>query len=141
MKLILCGSIIFLLSACSSVDVGTEKEKEKASYEQTRQVLLDKEQNNPLMFLSVSGGSKKNLIGQTVLNGRISNSATIAVFKDIEVKMDFYSGTKALLESDNETMFLQVRPGQAESFKTKYFAPKGTDSVAFSIKSAKVVTQ
>lgn len=125
--------------SCSSSTGESAAEKERTSYEETRKALLEKEQKNPEMFLSVSGDFRKNLIGQTVVKGKISSSATIARYKDIQIKLDFYSATKTLLESDHETIFVEMNPRRTETFKTKYFAPKGTDSVALSIKGARVV--
>lgn len=135
---ILSAFLVFFLISCTSTDTNSAKENEKASYEQARQSLLQKEQKNPKMFLTATANDKKNLIGQTVVKGKMSNNATIAVYKDVEIKLEFYSKTKTLLESENETIFLELKPGQTESFKTKYFAPKGTDSVAVSVINAKV---
>lgn len=135
------GCFIFLLISCSSGGNQTKEEKEKASYEQMKKDLLEKEEKNPTLFLTVSGNNKKNVIGQTVIKGKITSAARMAVFKDIDLKIDFYSETKALLESDSEILYIEVKPGSSQSFKTKYFAPKGTDSVALSIKSAKIIEQ
>ncbi len=135
------GLLVFFLFACSSTDHQTKEEKEKASYEQMKKELLEKEEKNPVLFLSISGNNKKNMIGQTVVKGKINSSARMAVFKDIDIQLDFYSETKALLESDSETIYTEIKPGSSEHFKTKYFAPKGTDSVALTIKGAKVVEQ
>lgn len=127
---------IFLFS-CSSDTNHAAKEKE--SYENTRSLLLDKEKKNPAMFLSVRGNSHKNIVGQTVIKGKITSTSSIASYKDVEIKFDFYSPTKALLESDKETIFIEVSPGNSVGFKSKYFAPKGTDSVALSVLSAKPI--
>lgn len=137
MKTIITFFILLSFGACqsSSQKAGTEKE----NYELQKAALLKKEQKDPVLFLSVIGHDKKNLIGQTVVKGNIHNSATIAVFKDVDIQLSFYSKTKALLETDKETIFEQVLPGQSKDFKTKYFAPKGTDSVALKVLSAKVV--
>lgn len=128
---------LFLIVACNSDSAQTEKEK--ASYEQTRDVLLKKERKDPSLFLTVKGNSHKNLVGQTVIKGRITSKSSIASFKDIEIKFDFYSATKALLESDKETIFVEVNPGQSMNFKSKYFPPKGTDSVALAVVGAKSI--
>ncbi|MCO6498676.1 MAG: hypothetical protein J5I50_13560 [Chitinophagaceae bacterium] len=129
----------FLILASCNSDTISKQEKEKASYEETKKALLEKEKNNPLLFLSITGSEKKNLVGQTVIKGKLSSTATVAVYKDISIKLDFYSKTKALLESDKEVIYIELKPGDSESFKTKYFAPKGTDSVALSVISARVV--
>ena len=61
----------------------------------------------------------------------------MVTFKDIDVKLSFYSKTGALLEEDHEVVYESVNPGGSAGFKTKYFAPKGTDSVAMKVISAK----
>ncbi|MBW7838864.1 MAG: hypothetical protein H3C36_04315 [Chitinophagaceae bacterium] len=127
-----------LLASCASDSV-SKQEREKASYEQTKKTLQEKEKDNPLLFISITGAMKKNLIGQAVIRGKLSSTATVAVYKDINIKLDFFSKTKALLESDKEIIYVALKPGTTESFKTKYFAPKGTDSVSLSVISATTV--
>lgn len=137
MKTVITLFIITAFWGCTSPSQKAGSEKE--NYEAQKAALLKKEQNDPVLFLSVSGRDKKNLLGQTVVKGNVHNSATIAVFKDVDIKLSFYSKTKALLETDKETIFEQVAPGQTKDFKTKYFAPKGTDSVALEVLGAKIV--
>lgn len=118
---------------------GNKKKYEKDSYEATKESLLDKEKKHPENFLIVSGHNRHNLIGQTVVKANVSNKATVASFKDVDLKLEFYSKTGTLLETDHETVYEIIAPGQSKSFKTKYFAPKGSDSVALIIVSAKPV--
>ena len=89
--------------------------------------------------MTVTGNNKHNLIGQMVIKGTIVNKATVAVYKDVDVQLDFYSKTGALLETDKETVYETIHPGQSKSFKTKYFAPRGSDSVALKVLDAKIV--
>lgn len=135
--LISFSAILFSCSNSDSKQTATEKE----SYEKTKETLLKKEQKNPQNFLVVEGHDNRNILGQTVIKGTITNKATVAVFKDIDVKLSFYSKTRALLETDKETVFELLHPGKSKFFKTKYFAPKGTDSVALAVLGAKVVTE
>ena len=129
-----------LLFSCNQDDA-KKAQKEKESYEATKETLLEKEQKDPPNFLKINGHDKKNIVGQTVVKGTISNKATVAVFKDVDIKLSFYSKTKALLETDKETIFELLHPGESKNFKTKYFAPKGTDSVALEVLGAKVVRE
>jgi len=124
-----------VITACNSSDKKTDAAKDK--YEQTKETLEETEKKNPARFLTVSGHDKKNLLGQTVVKGILSNTAKVASYKDVEIKLSFYSKTKALLEEDVETVFEKLGPGKSAEFKTKYFAPKGTDSVALKVMSAK----
>jgi major membrane immunogen (membrane-anchored lipoprotein) len=124
-----------IISACNSSDKKTDAVKDK--YEQTKETLEETEKKNPSRFLTVTGHDKKNLLGQTVVKGMLNNTAKVASYKDVQIKLSFYSKTKALLEEDVETVFETLAPGKSAEFKTKYFAPKGTDSVALKIMGAK----
>ena len=140
-KPFLLYSILTIIIASCNTDEGNQVNAEKASYEETKKALLDKEQSTPVNFISVKGNDKRNLFGQTVVKGMIRSTATVATYKDVNIKLSFYSKTNALLETDKETVFEVLSPGQAKNFKTKYFAPKGTDSVALEVLSAKVVSE
>lgn len=128
-----------LLFSCNSADKKdtTEKQKEKENYEKVKESLGDKEKKSPESFISVNARDKHNLLGQTVIKGEVTNNATVAVYKDIDLELAFYSKTGALLEKDKETVYETLKPGATESFKTKYFAPKGTDSIAVKVIGAK----
>lgn len=131
--ILIFASLIFF--SCNT-DTPSQQDQEKANYEQLKKNLVEKEKNNPLLFLTVTSRQHKNLIGQTVIKGELRNTASGATYKDPQLKIDFYSATKTLLESDNETVYVEIKPGSVEKFKTKYFAPKGTDSVSIAVISA-----
>ncbi len=137
MKKVLTGLVMlaFVFAGCGSNDKTEEKPKDK--YELTKETLEETEKKNPKRFLTVSGHDKKNLIRQTVINGTISNSAKVVSYKDVDVELCFYSKTGALLEKDHEVIYETIAPGTTANFKTKYYAPKGTDSVALKILGAK----
>ena len=130
--LIVCSAI--LLSCNSDSEV-----KKKESYSATKTALLKKEEKDPASFIVVKGSSRKNIVGQTVVRGTLVNKASVATFKDVDIKLNFYSRTKALLETDRETIYQILNPGESQNFKTKYFAPKGTDSVGLEVLGAKVI--
>jgi len=130
------ASSLTLLSCGSSEE--EKKSSEQESYKATKESLLKKEVKNPRNFLLVGGHDKRNILGQTVVKGTLSNKATVAVYKDVEIKLSFYSKTRTLLETDHETIFEVLQPGMTKVFKTKYFAPKGTDSVGLEVLGAKI---
>ncbi len=137
MKKILPALILvcFVFAACGGDDKTTES---KDKYEQTKETLGETEKKNPKRFLTVEGSDRKNLIGQRVIKGTISNKATVASYKDVDIELSFYSETGALLEKDHEVIYETITAGNSTNFKTKYFAPKGTDSVVMKIVGAKV---
>jgi hypothetical protein len=124
-----------LLIACHNKT--NNEAAEKDSYEKTKEILAAKEKANPLLFLNVSNHDKHNIIGQTVIKATIANTAKICTYKDVLLELAFYSKTGTLLEKDNETVYEEITPGNSVDYKTKYYAPKGTDSVAIKIVDAK----
>lgn len=95
------------------------------------------EQKHPAKFLIVSAKDKKNVFGQTVVKGSIGNTAKVITFKDVELKLRFYSKTGTLLEEDVETIFETIAPGGTKKFRSKLFTRKGSDSVSIEVLSAK----
>lgn len=132
---LLCCAIFFL--SCNSEN----SNQDQKSYKETKNALLKKEERDPAAFITVNGNSRKNIVGQTVVNGTLVNKASVATYKDVNLQLSFYSKTKALLETDKETIYQILNPGDAQDFKTKYFAPKGTDSVGLKVLGAKVIEQ
>ena len=129
------SSFVLFFASCENkkdYDVNTER-----NYEKGKVTLQQTEQQSPSSFLVIEGENKKNIIGQTVVRGEITNNAKIVSFKDIEVKLSFYSKTGTLLEQDRETVYEKIAPGNSKKFKSKYYTPKGTDRVGFKIVTAK----
>lgn len=126
---------LLVLSSCNNKNADAKAEKD--SYEKTKETLEEKEKKNPTAFLKATSHDKRNLIGQTVIKGTVTNNAKVCTYKDVELELSFFSKTGTLLEKDNETVYDEIAPGKSANFKTKYFAPKGTDSVGIKIVSAK----
>jgi hypothetical protein len=129
-----CSLLALTLLACKN-NTG-EKKFDNASYETVKESLAEKEKKNPARFLVVNNRDRKNLIGQTVVVGTLTNKASICWYRDVELKLSFYSKTGVKLDEGLETVYENIAPGKSVKFKTKYFAPKGTDSVAIIITKA-----
>ena len=131
-------AIFFLLSfftACENkndYDINSSK-----NYESNKLNLEQIEKKSPSKFLVADGERKNNILGQSVVKGQIKNSAKIVSYKDVDVKISFFSKTGTLLEVAHEIVYETIAPGNSRKFKSKFFTPKGTDSVAFSIAGAK----
>lgn len=123
-----------VVTACSNSDKNAETNDK---YEQTKESLGITELKNPERFLNVQGHDKKNLLRQTVIKGTITNTATVAKFKDVDIEVSYFSGTGALLLKEHEVVYEVVAPGRTITFKTKTYAPNGTDSVAMKVFGAK----
>lgn len=129
------SKLLLLLCFLISFSCNNNNNNSSGSKETVEQI----EKAGPEKHLTVTGHDRRNLIGQTVVKGTVTNKATKVSYKDVEVKLEFYSKTGTLLETDKEVVYEVLAPGESKNFKTKYFAPKGTDSVALSVTTAKVV--
>ena len=127
--------MLFIFAGCSNspkYDINENK------YENRKEAVSEMERKTPVAFLEAHVQSKKNLLRQTVVRGQLFNKAKMVTYKDVEIKLQFFSKTSALLEEDKDIIYDEINPGSVVKFKTKYFTPKGTDSVAISIVSAKI---
>lgn len=138
MKKVLFIAITSLVVLAACRDKEAQEKKMADKYEDTKLSLEEIEKLNPVKFISVTEADKRNLLGQRVVKGKVTNNAKMASFKDVELKISFYSKTGVLLEEDQETIYETLAPGASASFKSKYFAAKGTDSIAIKVLSAKV---
>ena len=125
-------SVCFL--ACNNRE---NYEIEEKGYNDNQQDIGQYEQKHPAKFLIVSAKNRKNVFGQTVVKGSIGNIAKVVTFKDVELKLRFYSKTGTLLEEDIETVFETIAPGGTKKFRSKLFTRKESDSVSIEVISAK----
>lgn len=104
--------------------------------EELKAELASKERNNPGEYLSVKGKYRKNLIGETVMEGVITNNATAAVFKDIKIVAEYLAPSETALGKEIFTKYEIIGPGKQVSFKFKTFAPKQTETLSLGIAGA-----
>ena len=114
--LIPLAALIYLLPACNNRHEYDIKSNEV--YEKSKASIEEVEKKDPVRFLKVSGSNKRNLLGQTVIKGTVFSNSKMVTYKDIDIKLFFYSKTGALLEEDHEIVYESVDPGGSKGFKT-----------------------
>jgi hypothetical protein len=134
-----------------SRDFETFDERELSPSE-LRQQLLEKEQSNPLNYLSVTGSMSENKVKTKhgtffrssewkmdgyILEGYITNSATIASFKDVKVRINFISSTGSKIDNTDFVVYDFVPANDGISYKEKIYFPEGTATYEISILRAK----
>ncbi|MGI8952296.1 MAG: hypothetical protein ACR2FN_12035 [Chitinophagaceae bacterium] len=135
MKKYLC-LFCFAIIVCFSCSNETKNTRDK-SYETQKANLIEKEKNNPLVFLKMSAIDKKNIIGQTVVKGTVTNTATAYSYKNVRIKTLYYKDEKVVEEHEDVVDDI-IKPNTSKGFKLRYHLPKGTDSVALNIMSAEI---
>ena len=130
MKAFILDCFLSLFASCNSNSPFTP------FYQDTKMTLEQKEKANPLAFLSAAGTYRKNLISEWVLEGSITNTATLATYKDIVLRIFYYSKTKTVIGTEQKTIFDFFKPNNTQKFKIKSFGFEGTESLGFQVLSA-----
>ena len=118
----------------SDVQSTTNAEKNE---QQLKEELLLSESSRPLDFLTVKYTWRMNLAGQTVVEGDVLNSATMARFKNVKIKVNFFSKTDVLLKEEIFTVMEFLKPKGSASFKVKFAGyPSAAEMSRYEILSA-----
>jgi len=121
--------IVILLLSVVAMACGPKNQKPSAQYEQKKASLEDMERDSPLKFLKVAGSHRGNLINQTVVEGEITNNATLMSYKSIKLQISFLDKEGSLIEKQKELLDETVKPGATIEFKIKTSHVKGANSV------------
>jgi len=84
-----------------------------------KEELLQTEIANPLKYINVEYTWRVNLIGNTVLEGKVTNSATMTGFKNVVIRAKFLSKTDVLLGQEEFTVMEFVPANGTATFKYK----------------------
>lgn len=123
--------------AASPASVGTTSTT--VNYQAAKTSIADQEKADPKSFLKVTNGTyKKNLLGEWVIEGNTTSSATVARYKDVVLTVTFYSKTQTLLGTQEFKQFEFIDPGHSVSFKIKSNGFPGTGIIGIDVKSAAV---
>jgi cytoskeletal protein RodZ len=120
----------------SNSNTYSEPPREKTP-EELRQELYAKEQKKPKEYLSVSYTLDRTIFsGKDVINGTIFNSATMATFKDVVLKVTYSTGTGTELSTDEFVVYKYVYPNSSTSFQIKTVSPSSTKKIGVKVSSA-----
>ncbi len=127
---------IFILGVISCQSDSTNNNEIDSDYIESKSTLENKEIENPLSFITIDADYKKNLLGMWVIEGTVTNSATLVTYKDIELEVNFYSKTDELLGTSTEVIEGEFPAGETKEFKTKITGFKETKKIDWKIINA-----
>jgi hypothetical protein len=108
-----------------------------SSYEEKIMTIEEIERSQPTNFLSANGTYNENFWGDKIkIQGRIKNSATVAIYKDAVIKVIYYSKTKTVLGSENYTIYEVFSPHSTKNFELKVTNYKDVNSIGLDVVSA-----
>lgn len=131
-KIILVLLAPILLWNCNSAN----NQHPSSKYEEKKASVEEMERDSPLKFLKVTASHHGNLINQTVVEGEISNKATLASYKNIELSINFLDKDGSSIDKQKHTINDVIKPGSSNEFKIKISHVKGAESVSVDITGA-----
>jgi hypothetical protein len=97
------------------------------------------ERENPLRFLSASGDYKENFWGDKIkVNCTIYNSATVVTYKDVVVRITYYTKSDTSIGSENYTIYEVFPPNSGKTIKLKINNYTNTSYINWEVVSADV---
>jgi hypothetical protein len=121
---------LFLIFSCNSNSNNRQEVKEEVvrqlTEEELKEQLKQKECNNPNDYMTgklSSEGKYKNAlslkINRMALNCNISNTATMAIFKDVKCHVKFLSKTGSTVIEKEFVIYEFFKPNQTVNYKTE----------------------
>lgn len=98
-----------------------------------------KEFINPAGYLKVKTSWRKNLIGETVLEGTLHNTAPLANLKDPVLLVTWLSKTNTVMGTNRYPLYEYLGAGKTTSYKLKVKAPSKIGDVKVLVESATIV--
>ena len=123
-----------LLAACGSAN----SEHPTVQYEEKKKSLKESETDSPLKFLKVRGSFRNNLINQTVVEGVITNNATLVSYKNMRLQIVFKDKEGSVITKEKQVIDDVVKPGSTNDFKLKLSHVKDAHTVSLDITGADV---
>ena len=148
--IILTATSLFLVISCNIGGSSSDNDRPKTP-EELRMELQMQEQSSPTLYLFLSELTmKNNLVKEaglfrdaeydgSLVEGVISNSATIAKFKDIVLTIQLLSQTGTVIEEKDYVIYEFYEPNATKSFSIKIYPPDVTKKFNVSVKSASAI--
>ena len=123
----------------SCVESGKTKPnyESEVTYDEKVNSIEDIELSQFYKFLNVNANYRKNLIGTKIkIDGSITNSATVATYKDVIVKVRYYSITQTELYNEDYTIYNFFPPNTVIDFELKISNYKDVESIGLEVVGA-----
>lgn len=125
------AGIVFVIFVLERQNIG-RGQTSRATYSESKMSVVDYERSHPAEFLDADGTYNPTLFGNKMkVHGTVTNKATVANFKDIVIKVAYYSATKTLINTEQFVLYEYVPAHSKKSFEWKIKPPGGTNSMSW----------
>ncbi|WP_188373893.1 hypothetical protein [Winogradskyella haliclonae] len=146
------SKIVLLILVCFFSIGCKENQSRKKTPEELRHELKQNEQSNPLDYISVAEAimtpqrkkvkkavlfkKAKYVDDGAIINGYIQNKASLAKFKDVKLKVTYYSNTKSIISEKTFILYEYYYPNTSESFTIKVYPPESYSTLNINVINA-----
>lgn len=110
------------------------------TYEQKVMTVEEVERSEPTRFLTAEGSYNENFWGDKIrLRGIIKSTATIASFKDVVVRVTYFTKTKTKLSSNDYNIYDHFPPRSEVKFDLKIDTYKDVNSIECEVVQATAI--
>ena len=112
-------------------------DQNQESYVDKVMTIEEIENSTPTDFLDADGTYDESFWGTKInVDGKITNSATVADYKDVVVRVTYYSKTKTILGNEDYTLYEIFPSNSVKPFKLKIDNYKDVNSIGLEVISA-----
>jgi hypothetical protein len=135
-------SQLALISACvigvfMIINIVMNSNSNGSNYNEQKMTIEQTEKSVPLRFLSVEGNYNESFWGTKFkLKGKVTNRATVASYKDLIMRITYYSKTNSVIGSKDYTIYQIFQPNIVTSFKLDVENYKDVESIELDIVGA-----
>jgi hypothetical protein len=109
------------------------------SYHEQIQSIEEIEAASPLQFLNASGTYHENLIGTKFkIQCDIINSATVVSYKDVVIRITFYTKTNTVIGSEEHTLYEVFKPNSTQTIDLKVTKYNNVATIGWEVLDADV---
>lgn len=92
------------------------------------------ENNSPTDFLSADGKYRESFWGTKLkLDVSVTNQATLADYKDVVIRIRFYSKTNTLIGTEDHTIYEILPPNSVKNFKLEVKNFKDVETIGWDV--------
>lgn len=128
---------LLTITSCGHSGGSSSDTSSSGSYQEKVMSVEEIERSQPTTFLTADGTYNENFWGDKLkVHGKITNSATVASYKDAVVRVTYYSKTKTELGSKEYTIYEVFSPHSTKTFELKIDNYKDVNSIGWDVISA-----
>jgi hypothetical protein len=125
-------AILSMLFSCNNPGNATEQ-----SYQEKVKTVEEIERESPTRFLKADGKWNTNFWGDKIkVHGVVTNSATVASYKDAVIRIRYYTKTNTLIESSEQTLYENFPPHSEVKFEWKIDNYKDVETIGWDVINA-----